>query len=82
MYFTPLARLASFLIRLKIHHLQITQIINMQAQMTDIINLRHGLVNGLNAISHGKFINNLLRRFIKVHLPGFVLAKQLHTLKN
>lgn len=35
--------------------------------------LRHGLVNRFDAVSHGKLVNNLLSRFIKVNFPSFVL---------
>ena len=34
--------------------------------------LRHGLIYGLNAIAHGKFIHNFLGSLIKVHLPRIV----------
>lgn len=33
---------------------------------------RHGLVDGLHPIAHGKLIHDLLRCLIKVNLPGIV----------
>lgn len=33
---------------------------------------RHGLINGLYSISHGKFIHDLLGRFIEVDFPGVI----------
>lgn len=33
---------------------------------------RHGLIYGLDAIAHGKFIHNFLGCLIKVHLPCIV----------
>ena len=40
-------------------------------------NLRHGLVNSLNAISNGKFVYNLQCWFIKVDFPGIILSKRI-----
>lgn len=34
--------------------------------------LRHGLVNGLNPITHGKLINYVLCHIFKVDLPRIV----------
>lgn len=35
--------------------------------------MRHGLVNGLNAVAHGELVNNVPARRKKVHLPGVLL---------
>lgn len=34
--------------------------------------IRHGLVDGLHTITHGKFIDNLLRGLLKVNLPCII----------
>ena len=38
-------------------------------EKTDI---RHGLIYGFNAISHGKLVDDLLTRFFKVNLPAII----------
>lgn len=40
---------------------------NVQTQ-----NLRHGLIDGLHSVTHGKLIDNLLRGLLKVDLPCIV----------
>lgn len=35
---------------------------------------RHGLVDGLDAVAHGKLVRNLLRYIVKVDLPAVVSA--------
>lgn len=40
---------------------------NVQTQ-----NLRHGLIDGLHSVTHGKLVDNLLRGLLKVDLPRIV----------
>jgi hypothetical protein len=42
---------------------------------------RHGLVDGLDAISHGKLVNNFLGRRVEVYFPSVVTLRlgQFHS---
>lgn len=35
--------------------------------------LRHGLIDGLDAVAHGELVDNLLGRIVEVGFPGLVL---------
>ena len=50
------------------------------AAFCQAINSRHGLVDGLDAVSHGELVDDFLSRLVEVDLPGVVPfgCRQLH----
>ena len=40
--------------------------------MLSMIDLRHSLVDGFDAVSHGKLIHHFLGSLVKVDLPGII----------
>lgn len=36
------------------------------------VSSRHGLIDGLDSVSHGELVHDLLRRLLEVNLPGVV----------